>query len=65
MVSDAQKRATQKFERSTYDKVLLRISNDSEPTRDSIQAAANEAGESLNGYILEAVKLRMEGGGKK
>ena len=64
MVSDAQKRATQKFERAAYDKVLLRIRNDSEPTRNDIQAAANEAGESLNGYILEAVKLRMKGGKK-
>lgn len=62
MVSVAQKRATKKFEAANYSKVLLRIRNDTEPTRDSIQAAANEAGESLNGYILKAVKQRMEGG---
>lgn len=61
MVSDAQKKATRKFESANYSKVLLRIRNDTEPTRDAIQAAANKAGESLNGYILKAVSLRMKG----
>lgn len=64
MVSDAQKKATRKFEAANYSKVLLRIRNDTEPTRDTIQAAATEAGESLNGYILKAVSLRMKGSEK-
>jgi uncharacterized protein (DUF1778 family) len=54
--TDAQKRANAKFERNTYDKILLRLRNDTEPTRESVAAAANMAGESLNEYILNAIK---------
>ena len=59
-ISEAQKRATSKYQSKTYGKVCLRIRNDGEVTRDTIQQAASEAGESLNEYILNAVKMRMK-----
>lgn len=33
---------------------------DVSPTKEEVQAAADAAGESLNGYIVGAVKQRME-----
>lgn len=63
MVSAAQKRATTKYENKVYDKILLRIRKDrpdpSGLSRDSIQAAADAEGKSINAYILEAVKEKM------
>lgn len=61
-VSQAQKNATTRFENKTYDKVLLRMRKDGDITRDDIQNAADAAGESLNAYVLNAVKARMNGG---
>lgn len=59
-VSDAHKRATQKWEANNYDKILLRIRKDAEPTRETIAANAEKAGESLNGYIIKAISNRIE-----
>lgn len=58
--TEAHYRATAKYERSAYAKVLLRLRNDAETSRDAVQAAADRAGESLNGYILDAIRQRME-----
>jgi len=60
MASEAQKRANQKWESKAYDKVLLRIRKDTEPTRETITAAADAVGLSLNAYIMEAVKEKMQ-----
>ena len=63
MVKKSQKKATTKYENKVYSKVCIRIREDrDEITRDEITAAASAAGESLNEYILNAVKLRMQGG---
>ena len=61
-ITDAQKRAKAKYEAQAYSKVLLRIRNDTEPTRETITAAAINQGETINAYILEAVKRRIESG---
>lgn len=58
--SDAQKRAKAKYERKVYSKVLLRLRNDTEPTRDSIAACAHERGESMQEFIIKAIIARME-----
>ena len=52
-------RATTKYEAKAYDKILLRIRKDGELTKDTIQMAADQAGQSLNSYILEALKEKM------
>ena len=59
-ISDAQRRAKAKFEAKAYDKVLLRIRNDTEPTRETITKEASKRGESLNAYIIEAIKRRID-----
>lgn len=66
MRSEAKKRADSKWESKAYDKVLLRIRKDTEPTRETITAAADAVGLSLNAYIMEAVKEKLKndsGGG--
>lgn len=56
-------RANTKFENKAYDKITVRIRKDrpdpSGLSRDSIQAAADAEGKSINAYILEAVKEKM------
>lgn len=52
-VSDAQKRATEKFEKRAYDRVLVRFPKG---TKERIQAT----GDSLNGYIVKAVLKSLE-----
>ncbi|WP_298730465.1 Arc family DNA-binding protein [uncultured Subdoligranulum sp.] len=56
-VSKAQIKATTKYEAAKYDKILVRMPKGQ---RAEVQAAADAAGESLNGYIVSAVKQRME-----
>ena len=58
-VSKAQQAATKKFEDKNYDKVLLRLRKDKLP-KESIQAAADNVGESLNAYITGAISERMK-----
>ena len=59
MVTKAQTKAKIKYETKAYDKVLLRIRKDGELTREDIQQAATAAGESLNEYILNSIRERM------
>ena len=54
--------ATTRYESKAYSKITLRLRKDTEPTRETITAAAAAAGLSLNAYIIEAVKEKMQGG---
>lgn len=53
-VSEAQKRATAKFEKERYDKVLTRFPKG---TKERILATG---GESLNSFIISAVNEKIE-----
>ena len=55
----AKVRAQTKWEAKAYDKVLLRIRKDGDLTREDIQQAAADAGQSLNEFILESIRQRM------
>ena len=55
--SEAQKRAVAKYNAANYDTIYLRVPKGE---RETIKARADSAGESLNGYILQAVRERME-----
>lgn len=60
--TEAQKKANIKYESKAYDKILIRIRKENDPSglsRESIQQAADKDGKSLNGYILQAVKEKM------
>ena len=58
--SKAHIKATTKFEHKNYDKITLRLRKDGDFTRDTIQEAANSAGKSLNGYIIEVLKDKIK-----
>lgn len=62
MVSKAQIRATTKYESNNIDKVTLRLRKDGAYgiTRDDIQKEADAVGESVNEYIIKAIKERMK-----
>lgn len=71
MTTPARVRAQTKWESKAYEKILVRIKTDQngnrgpdEVTRQQIQAAADRAGESINAYILEAVRERMQKDGE-
>lgn len=57
--TEAQNKATQKYIHNSYDQVVLRIRKDGEITRADIQQAADQAGKSLNQFILDAIKEKM------
>lgn len=59
--TEAHIRATTKCESKAYDKILLRLRKDSDINKESITKAAENAGMSLNGYILDAIQDKMEG----
>jgi len=53
---------TQEYIRNNYRQLSIRIREDQEPNRDQIARAAAAAGESVNEYIMEAVRQRMNRG---
>ena len=57
-VSEAQKKATAKYEQQKYDKVLLRLLEKGK--KDKIKAHADKQGESLNGFINRAIDDTMK-----
>lgn len=57
-VSEAQKKATAKYEQQKYDKVLLRLLEKGK--KDKIKAHADNQGESLNGFINRAIDETMK-----
>ena len=56
-VSKAQQKAVAKYMKNNYDEIKVRVEKGK---REMIKAAAEQAGESLNGYIKKAVDQRME-----
>ena len=58
-VTKAQQAATKKFEYKNYDKILLRLRKDT-LSKETVQAAAKNAGESLNAYITGAISNRIK-----
>ncbi len=56
-VSKAQQKAVAKYMKKNYDEIKVRVEKGK---REIIKAAAEQAGESLNGYIKKAVDQRME-----
>jgi predicted HicB family RNase H-like nuclease len=56
-VSEAQKKATAKYEKHNYDKVLLRLDKGD---KDRIKAHADSRNESVNGFIKRAIDETIE-----
>jgi len=62
MQSKAHLRATTKYESKAYEKVSLRIRRDGSNgiSREDIQREAEKRGESVNEFIIKAIKERIE-----
>ena len=58
-IPPAQRRAVGRYEAANYDKVLVRLPKGE---REQIKSAADSAGESMNAYIVGAIRDRMDGG---
>ena len=56
-VSKAQQKAVAKYMKNNYDEIKVRVEKGK---REIIKAAAEQAGESLNGYIKKDVDQRMK-----
>lgn len=60
MLSKAQMKANRKYDTKTYERLNLRIRKDGYPSRVDIHNAADFAHESVNEYVLKAVRQRIE-----
>ena len=58
--TEAQMRATSKYDRKTYDYITMTVRKDSEINGNVIRAHAESMGESLNGFLLRAVTETIE-----
>lgn len=61
-VSEAQKKATTKYEHTNYKKICLRLpaTEGKSALYEKIVNAADRSGKSLNSFILEAVQEKIE-----
>lgn len=59
--SAAQRRASLKWERENTEKVTIKIRSDGSQgvTKEAIQAAAAQAGQSVNAWVLEAIRKAL------
>lgn len=57
--SEKSKKYTTDYVKEHYERILLRLKTD-ELGRDEIRSAADASGESVNTFIVEAVRRRME-----
>lgn len=56
-ISEAQKRAVAKYNNANYDKLTVRIKKGQ---RDILKAHADEQGESLNAWIVSAIRKKFQ-----
>lgn len=63
MLTEARKKANNKYNKKAYDTILFRTRRDGDITKEDIQAAAAGAGLSVNEYITEAIREKMTGAG--
>lgn len=63
--SEARARATNKYNKATYDKILVRIRKDNDLiSLEDLKQAVEASGESLNTYVLKAIADRMDREGR-
>lgn len=55
--TQATNKAVQKYVKSHYDRIEIK---DEKGLKDTVRAAAEEAGQSVNAYILQAIEERMQ-----
>lgn len=60
--NDKVNKATQKYIKNNYDDLRIRIRKDDEINKAVITESANKVNESVNEYVVKAVKQRIESG---
>ncbi len=60
--SKAQQKAVNKYMKSNYDEIKIRIRKDDEINKAVITENANKVNESVNEYVVKAVKQRIKSG---
>ena len=59
-MGNSRTKAQNKYIAKAYDRVNLVLRKDTSPTKEEVQAAADAAGESLNAFIVGAIKKRLD-----
>ena len=54
--TEAQRRATAKWQAENTEKITLKLYRSKDPSKAQIQAAAEAAGQSVNAWIVDAIK---------
>ena len=57
--SDAQRRASLKWEHANNEKVTIKLRIGTDPNKAQIRAAAAAAGQSVNAWIIEAIRDKL------
>lgn len=57
--SDAQRRASLKWEHANNEKITIKLRTGNDPSKDQIRAAATAAGQSVNAWIIEAIRDKL------
>jgi len=60
MKTAAQKKATNKYNKKVYETILIRLRRDGAINKDMITAAAAARGLSLNEFLTEAIKDKLQ-----
>lgn len=58
--TEAKARADAKYDKKTYDRLVLKVRKDSDLTRDQLRAHAVSCGESLNAFVKRAILEAIE-----
>ena len=57
--TEAQRRATAKWQAENTEKITLKLYRTRDPSKAQIQAAAEAAGQSVNAWIVDAIKQSL------
>ena len=57
--TEAQRRATAKWQADNTEKITLKLYRSRDPSKAQIQAAAEAAGQSVNAWIVDAIKQAL------
>lgn len=57
--TEAQRRASLKWEKENNEKITIKLRVGSDPSKDDIRIAAEQSGQSVNQWIIEAIKDKL------
>ena len=57
--TEAQRAASLKWERENNEKITVKLRRGKDPGKDQIRAAAEQCGQSVNEWIIEAIRAKL------